>query len=134
MDFFADRNLGRYNFPDELRAAGIVVHVHEDHFARDAPDDQWLPEVARRGWVVLSADKHIMRNPLELDAVMLSRAVLLVLVGGDMSTAETWRATSSTPWRRSRTSCRGTRPRWSRRSTAPRRWPTSPAASRDRSS
>lgn len=88
MELFADRNLGRYTFPGLLREAGLVVHVHADHFAQDAPDTDWLPVVAERGWVVLSPDKNIMRNPLELDAVMLSGAALLVLVGGDARAAE----------------------------------------------
>jgi PIN like domain len=88
VEFFADRNLGRYTFPGLLREAGVTVHVHADHFRPDAPDTEWLPEAARRGWVVLSPDRHIMRNVLELDAVMLSGAVLLVLVGGSLRAAD----------------------------------------------
>jgi hypothetical protein len=82
LEFFADRNLGRYDFPGLLRRKGVVVHAHEDHFAQDAPDDLWMPEAASRGWIILSPDKHIMRDPAELAAVMLSNAAMVCLIGG----------------------------------------------------
>jgi hypothetical protein len=87
VDFFADRNLGRYDFPGFLREAGLTVHAHDDHFAQDAPDTEWLPDVAARGWIVLSADRVISRDPLELATVMLSGAAMFYLVGGS-ATAE----------------------------------------------
>jgi len=58
------------------------VEVHVDHFEPDAADEVWLPEVAARGWVILSNDQNIMRRPLEREAVRVSEATLLVLVGG----------------------------------------------------
>lgn len=87
MEFFADRNLGRYDFPEYLRRSGLVVHAHDDHFAQDAPDTEWLPQVAGRGWIVLSADRVITRDPVELAAVMLSGVAMFCLVGG-MAKAE----------------------------------------------
>jgi hypothetical protein len=56
LEFFADRNLGVKIFPSILRAEGIVVHLHQDHFRQDAADVAWMPEVARRGWPILSPD------------------------------------------------------------------------------
>jgi len=87
VEFFADRNLGRYDFPEYLRSAGLTVHIHDDHFAQNEPDTTWLPEVAARGWLVLSADRVITRDPFELAAVMLSGAGMFCLVGG-MAKAE----------------------------------------------
>ena len=81
-EFFTDRNLGRYDFPGHLKENGIRVHVHGDHFAGSAPDEEWIPEVAERGWVILAADKDIMHVPVELAAVMRSSARFLNLVGG----------------------------------------------------
>jgi hypothetical protein len=86
--FFADRNLGRYEFPELMRAGGIDVRAHDDHFAQNAPDDVWIPQVAERGWVILSPDQHIQRNAAELAAVMLSGAALLCLIGGHEKTAD----------------------------------------------
>jgi PIN like domain len=87
VELFADRDLGGRIFPGIVRAAGITLHAHADHFPPDAPDAAWLPEAARRGWVIVSADQRIMRVPLERDAVFLSGARLLVLIGGSAPVA-----------------------------------------------
>ncbi|HEX9939416.1 MAG TPA: hypothetical protein VGB15_19900 [Longimicrobium sp.] len=88
MEFFADRDLGRYEFPGSLRSAGIVVHAHADHFPQNTPDVEWLPEAARRGWVILTNDRKIRSRALELQAVMTSGARVLALVGGSLPAAE----------------------------------------------
>lgn len=88
MEFFADRNLGRHIFPGVLRSAGLTVHIHDDHFPDDEPDESWLPEVAARGWIVLSSDRRILTRPLQVEAAMISRAAVLVLVGGSMKSAD----------------------------------------------
>jgi hypothetical protein len=36
-----------------LRSAGAKVEVHLDHFPGDMLDVEWIPEVARRGWVLI---------------------------------------------------------------------------------
>jgi len=41
-----------------------------DHFRKDATDEEWIPRVADRGWVILAADKHLLHVPGELAAVM----------------------------------------------------------------
>ena len=88
MEFFADRNLGRHVFPGVLRSAGLTVHVHDDHFPDDEPDESWLPEVAARGWIVLSSDRRILTRPLQVEAAMTSGAAVLILVGGSMKAAD----------------------------------------------
>ena len=80
--YFTDRDLGRRIFPGLLKEAGLRVEIHDDHFEPDAHDVDWLPEVAARGWVVLSNDQKILRRPLEREAVRRSGAALLVLIGG----------------------------------------------------
>jgi hypothetical protein len=87
VELFADRNLGGRIFPAIVRAAGIPLHLHTDHFAPNAPDAAWLPEAARRGWVIVTADQRIMRVPLERDAVFESGARVLVLIGGSAPVA-----------------------------------------------
>jgi len=54
--FFIDRSLGRKYVAGALRTAGAKVEVHDDHFPQTTPDVEWLAEVGRRGWVVLSKD------------------------------------------------------------------------------
>jgi hypothetical protein len=38
---------------DPLHQAGVDVPVHDDHFRRDAEDEEWLREVGHRRWYVL---------------------------------------------------------------------------------
>lgn len=78
--YFTDRDLGK-QFGEILKAGGLAVERHADHFAPDTPDDVWLAEVGRRGWVALTHDKRIRYKPNERDAVMRHRVGLLVIVG-----------------------------------------------------
>lgn len=87
-EYFTDRNMGKYDFPDHLKENGVRVHVHGDHFADNAPDEEWIPEVADRGWVILAADRDVLHVPIELAAVMLSSARFLNLVGGHARTLD----------------------------------------------
>lgn len=59
--FFVDRSLGARDVPEALRSAGVLVEVHDDHFAPDTPDIVWLAEVGARGWIVLTKDSRIRR-------------------------------------------------------------------------
>ena len=78
--FFTDRDLGRH-FPEVLSAAGLTVERHDDHFAPDTADEDWLAEVGQREWVALTHDRRIRHKPNELAAVTRHRVSLLVLVG-----------------------------------------------------
>jgi hypothetical protein len=70
--FFIDRSIGRRVVADALRAAGATVKVHADEFEHDAADADWLLEVGKRGWVVLTQDKRIRFR--ELERIALRRA------------------------------------------------------------
>ncbi len=78
--FFTDRDLGK-QFPARLREAGLQVERHADHFLPSTPDEEWLPEVGRRGWVVLTHDERIRYKPNERAAVMRHGVALLVVQG-----------------------------------------------------
>jgi hypothetical protein len=71
-----------------LRAAGARVEVHLDHFAGDTPDIEWIPEVARRGWVLITKDQNIRRNPLERATYEAARLRGFVATGKDMNGEE----------------------------------------------
>nr|WP_277346375.1 hypothetical protein [Solimonas marina] len=78
--FFTDRNLGK-KFPDILRAAGLTVERHADHFAHDCPDEDWLKDIGKKGWIAVTHDGRIRYKPNELAAVMQHRVALLVVIG-----------------------------------------------------
>jgi hypothetical protein len=74
--------LGTRIFPAVLRQAGVVVHLHQDYFPQGAPDVEWVPEVAKRGWPIISPDLKISQHRLEVAAVMTSGAAMFCLSGG----------------------------------------------------
>ena len=78
--FFTDRDLGK-QFPALLRNAGISVEGHGDHFLDDAKDEDWIVEVGKRGWAVVTHDKRIRYKPNELAAVKAARIAMFVLSG-----------------------------------------------------
>lgn len=87
--FFVDRSLGRHVIPNALRDAGALVEVHDDHFSQDAKDQVWLAEVGKRGWVVLTKDKHLRYRAVETNALMSAKVRAFVLTArGDLSGAE----------------------------------------------
>jgi hypothetical protein len=65
VTFYLDYQIGRFVVAESLRAAGARVEVHIDHFEPAAPDTEWIPEVGRRNWVLITKDQNIRRNPLE---------------------------------------------------------------------
>ncbi len=78
--FFTDRDLAK-QFAEILRADGLAVERHGDHFRQDAPDEEWLEKAGRQGWVALTHNSRIRYTPNELAAVMRHRVRLLVIVG-----------------------------------------------------
>lgn len=88
LTFFLDHQIGRYQVAQALRAAGAKVEVHLDHFAGDMPDVDWIPAVANRGWVLITKDQNIRRNPLEVASYRASRLRGFVATGKDMNAQE----------------------------------------------
>ena len=82
---FIDRDLWSRKLDAVLREAGVPFVAHRDCFAADMPDVEWIAEVGRRGWVVLTRDQEIRRRPNELAAVRAARIHLFALTSGNLS-------------------------------------------------
>ena len=54
---------------DAIECSGIRCEKHLDHFAAGTEDVDWLPEVGRRGWCLLTTDARIRSNYLERESV-----------------------------------------------------------------
>ncbi len=78
--YFTDRDLGK-RFPEILKSGGLAVERHGDHFAHDTPDETWLEEIGKRGWIALTHDRRIRYKPNERDAVIRHGVALLVIIG-----------------------------------------------------
>ena len=85
ITFFIDRCLGSKRIVAALREAGLTVESHDDNFATDAQDVDWLPIVGERGWIVLTKDANIDRRPLERMAVARSGVCLFILASQNLS-------------------------------------------------
>jgi hypothetical protein len=88
VTFFVDRSLGQETVALALKAKGVLVERHDDHFAQNTSDDVWLPVVGARGWVVLSKDKRIRYRHAEREAVRTAAVALFVFLGGNMRAGE----------------------------------------------
>ncbi|MBX3294886.1 MAG: hypothetical protein KF762_04180 [Acidobacteria bacterium] len=70
--FFVDRSSGRYELSDGLRELGLNVERHDDHFAPDTIDPDWIAACAKKNWIIISSDLNIKRNLLERLAILNS--------------------------------------------------------------
>jgi len=86
---FIDRDAWSGKLDAALRSAGIPFEAHRDHFAHDTPDPEWLREVGRHGWLVLTRDQNIRRKPDELAALREAGVILFALTSGNLSAQET---------------------------------------------
>ncbi len=66
---------------EALRALGLEVHLSRDIYPPLTPDIDWLPEVASKGWIILTKDAKISGWVLEVDAIRSAGAHVLVLGG-----------------------------------------------------
>ena len=73
---------------EALRAAGCQVEVLTDHFDQDASDSQWLAEVGKRGWIILSKDKHLRHNHIEIIELLRSGTHSFILTSGNYTGTE----------------------------------------------
>lgn len=88
--FFVDRSLGRRYVAEALKALGLglKVEIHDDHFPLDASDEEWLSEVGKRNWVVLTKDKRVRKIALEREALLRAGVRAFVLTTGNLQGPE----------------------------------------------
>lgn len=85
--FFIDWCFGK-TVANALREAGALIEHHGDHFEQNTPDTEWLPVVGDRGWVVLTKDKAIAKNQLELMAIARAEVKVFILASGNLTRQE----------------------------------------------
>jgi len=64
------------------------VEIHDDHFAPDARDEEWLAVAGKRHWLVLTKDERLRRRPLELDTLLRAGVRAFVLTARNMKGPE----------------------------------------------
>jgi predicted nuclease of predicted toxin-antitoxin system len=83
--FFIDRCLGKKTVVEALRNAGAIVKIHDDCFPQDTPDEEWLLEVGKKNWVVLTKDEKIGSRLHEQIAVAQGNVKLFILASTNLS-------------------------------------------------
>jgi hypothetical protein len=79
--FVTDRCLGKYDVPDAIRSAlrdGEKIERLDDHYAPNAEDAKWIPDVGAKGWIILTKDSALRRNPLEVRAMLSARTGVFI--------------------------------------------------------
>jgi hypothetical protein len=57
----------------------------DDHFDCEVDDTVWVPDVGKRGWVILSKDSRLRSNPLEQIALLKSGTHSFLLTAANLS-------------------------------------------------
>src|SRR3989338_2191105 len=86
--FFIDRSLGKKVIAEKLRQSGVTVKIHDDHFQQNAQDEDWLSEVGKRGWIVLTKDDRIRYRPAALAAYRRHNVRVFIFGTGEMKAQE----------------------------------------------
>jgi hypothetical protein len=68
-----------------------LVALHEHGFAPETQDDVWIAECGKQGWVILSGDKGLERNPINRAAVTAAACKVFIFTDNS-SKAEEWAA------------------------------------------
>ena len=90
--FFVDRSLGRLAFARPLYERGLRVELHDDHFDPGCPDQEWLAEAGRRGWVALTRDLRIRYRTLEREAALANGVRMISLTARRLRAEELGRS------------------------------------------
>lgn len=87
--FFIDRSVGKKSVANPLRDAGLHVELHDDHFSQDALDEEWLTEIGRRRWCVITRDDRIRYRRIEAQAVRSAKVAMFVIVSKNLTGPQT---------------------------------------------
>ncbi len=63
-------------------------------------DALWIPEVARRGWLIITRDSRIQHHPAEVQAVRSAGAKMVALAGREATNVWSQLEILLTQWRR----------------------------------
>ena len=64
------------------------MEIHDDHFASNAKDYEWLTRVGANGWIILTKDKRIKYRKPELAAIISVKGAVFTLSAGSLQGPE----------------------------------------------
>lgn len=66
---------------DALQQRGRLVHMHREVFPDGTPDRVWIPDVAARGWIIITRDRRLQNRHLEWMSFIRAKARVLWFKG-----------------------------------------------------
>jgi hypothetical protein len=84
LTFFIDAALGRVTVAESLRAEGLDVVLHDEVFPEGSPDEEWLPEVGRQGWVLLTKDDRIRSTTAQREILLAAGVQAFILSSANL--------------------------------------------------
>lgn len=78
LGLFIDRNTGWHSLKPFFESSDYDIAYHDSYFPQDTDDKEWIPQVAQKGWCILSADKRMLKNVLELYELAKSRTYVFI--------------------------------------------------------
>jgi hypothetical protein len=73
---------------DALHQRGRLVHMHRQVFPDETPDRIWIPDVASRGWIIVTRDRRLQNRHIEWMAFRRAKAKVLWFKGDRASNVE----------------------------------------------
>jgi len=85
--YWTDRALGAHILPNILRNNRVQVVRHVETFPDDdrIADLDWIPEIASRGWIIVTKDAQIRRNRIEREMLIACGALYVSLGKGNLT-------------------------------------------------
>jgi len=79
MTFFFDTNLSEKIVNGFKEFGEDVVHLKE-YFKEDTPDEEWLRMIGANKWILITRDKRIRYNALEISEIRRHKIGVFVLL------------------------------------------------------
>lgn len=81
---FIDRNTGGKLLKQAVADADIPIVLHDDFYGPPKPgviitDAEWLVTIGQRGWLIVTGDKHTVKEELFIRRIPESRAYVFLL-------------------------------------------------------
>jgi hypothetical protein len=93
--FYLDESIYSRVLVAAMTEAGAQVRTPADVVGFGAPDETWLGQVAKPGWIVLMRDQRVRYRELEKRALTLAGVGAFVFTGGQATAADTARIVCS---------------------------------------
>jgi hypothetical protein len=86
--FFVDRNLGSFYLPNQLRAAGIDIIVHDDIYVPTERDPWIFYEAGIKRRIVLTADTTFRKSFPHMAAIALAKTQVIAFAKNNRTSQE----------------------------------------------